>query len=147
MYYEVLTPDSLIYFWILFFTFVKWDGQNMWHVWWRGEVQIRFWWGNLGGRDNMVRPMHRWGSIIIMSFKFVWRSWIGMIWLRMGTSEHCNEPWGSKKLGNFLTRWTKLFKEDWMSACYCWGCFQIRNVIHTCSGYGFIFIWMGGGEE
>ena len=35
----------------------------------------------------MVRPMHRWVDIIIiMGLKFVWSSWTGMIWLRMGTS-------------------------------------------------------------
>lgn len=86
MCYEVLTLDSLIYFWILFFMSVEWDGQSMWRVWWRGEVQIEFWGGNLRGRDNMVRPTCRWGSIIIMGLIFVWRSWTGMIWLRMGTS-------------------------------------------------------------
>jgi len=86
MCYEVLALDSLIYFWILFFVFVEWDGQSMWHVLWRGEVQIGFWWGNLGERDNMVRPTHRWGDIIIMGLKSVWSSWTGMIWLRMGTS-------------------------------------------------------------
>jgi len=49
----------------------------------------------------MVRTTHRWGDIK-MGLKFVWRSWTGMIWLRMGTSEHCNEPWGSIKCREFL---------------------------------------------
>ena len=35
----------------------------------------------------MFRPTCRWGDIIIiMGLKFVWRSWTGMIWLKMGTS-------------------------------------------------------------
>ena len=54
----------------------------------------------------MVRPMHRWGDIFIMGLKFVWRSWTGMIWLRMGpvvaSCGYCNEPWGSIKCREFL---------------------------------------------
>ena len=47
-------------------------------------MQIGFGWGNLKGRDNMIRSMHRWEDIIIMGLKFVWRLWTGMIWLLDG---------------------------------------------------------------
>jgi hypothetical protein len=40
--------------------------------------------------------------------------WIGCIWLRIGTSEHGNEPSGSIKGGEFLAKLSdcQLFKKD-----------------------------------
>jgi hypothetical protein len=28
----------------------------MWHIWWKAEVRIGFWWGNLRGRDHLEDP-------------------------------------------------------------------------------------------
>ena len=58
----------------------------MWHVWRKGEVCTKFWWGNLGVRDH-------WGDqdvdgMIIL--RWILRKWEGVVgtgwsWLRIGT--------------------------------------------------------------
>ena len=40
----------------------------MWHVWWKGEVCTRFWWGNLRERD-LWRPRRRWEDNIKMDLQ------------------------------------------------------------------------------
>jgi len=60
--------------------------QSMKHVWGRGEVYTRFWWGNLRERDHLEDPRHRCEDNIKMDLQEVgWGAWTGMIWLRIGT--------------------------------------------------------------
>jgi hypothetical protein len=57
----------------------------MWHVWWRGEVCTRFWWGNLGERD-------RWGDPGVdgrIMLGWIFKKWdanvrTGLGWLGIG---------------------------------------------------------------
>ena len=78
----------------------------MWHVWWRGEVFTRFWWGILRERDH-------WGDQdvdgrIILGWILKWEGFVGTGWgwLRIGTGagvcEYGNELWSSIKCGEFL---------------------------------------------
>ena len=58
----------------------------MWHVWRKGEVCTRFWWGNLREREHLKDPGVG-GKIIL---RWIFRRWyVGvwteMIWLRIGT--------------------------------------------------------------
>ena len=43
----------------------------MWHVWRKGEVYTRFWWGNLKERDHLGRPRRRWEDNIKMALQEV----------------------------------------------------------------------------
>ena len=58
----------------------------MWHVWRKGEVCTRFWWGKLRERDNLGNPdvdgmiKSRW-----IFRKWVVGVWTGSSWLRIGT--------------------------------------------------------------
>ena len=60
----------------------------MWHVWRKGEVCTRFWWGNLRGRDH-------WGDQDIdgrITLRWVFGKWEGVVgtewsWLRIGTGD------------------------------------------------------------
>ena len=45
----------------------------MWHVWRKGEVCTRFWWGNLRERDPLRRPRRRWVDNIKMYLQKVGR--------------------------------------------------------------------------
>jgi len=60
-----------------------WDYE---HVWGRGEVYTEFWWGNLRERDHLKDPGVD-GKIILRWIFKKWDvgTWIGSIWLRMGT--------------------------------------------------------------
>jgi hypothetical protein len=68
-----------------------------------------FWLQNLKGRDHL-EVLGVDGKIILewIVGKCGGKMWSGCIWLRTGTSgefsEHGNEPSGSIKEGNFLTR-------------------------------------------
>ena len=60
--------------------------QGMWHVWRKGEVCTRFWWGNLRERDQ-------WGDQDVdrrIILRWIFRKWEGVVgpgwgWLRIGT--------------------------------------------------------------
>ena len=79
----------------------------MWHVWRKGDVGTRFWWGNLRKRDQ-------WGDQYVdgrIILKWIFRKREGVVgnrwsWLRIGTvadaCEYSNEIWGSIKCGEFL---------------------------------------------
>ena len=79
----------------------------MWHVWRKGEVCTRFWWGNLKEREH-------WGDQDIdgrIILKWILRKWEGVvgtgcIWLRIGTVagvfEYGDELPGSIKCEEFL---------------------------------------------
>ena len=59
----------------------------MWHVWRKGEVFTRFWWGNLRRKRPPGRTRRRWEDNI----KCILRKWDGVVgtgwsWLRIGTS-------------------------------------------------------------
>ena len=66
-------------------------GQGMWHVWGRGEVCTRFWWGNLRERD--LRERDHWGDQDVdgrIILRWIFRKWEGVVgigwsWLRIGT--------------------------------------------------------------
>ena len=45
----------------------------MWHVWSKGEVCTRFWWGNLRERDHLARQRRRWEDNIKMDLQEVGR--------------------------------------------------------------------------
>ena len=45
----------------------------MWHVWRKGEVCTRFWWGNLREREPLGRPRRRWEDNIEMDLEEVGR--------------------------------------------------------------------------
>ena len=51
-----------------------------------GEAYTGFWWGNLGGRDNVEAPGFD-GRIILRWIFRKWDvgAWTGSIWLRIGT--------------------------------------------------------------
>ena len=52
----------------------------MWHVWRKGEVCTRFWWGNLRERP-LGRPRRRWEDNIKMDLEEVGRGyedWMGL---------------------------------------------------------------------
>ena len=58
----------------------------MWHVWRKGEVCTRFWWGNLRLRDYRGEQDVD-GRIIL---RWILRKWEGVVgtgwgWLRIGT--------------------------------------------------------------
>jgi hypothetical protein len=58
------------------------DGLGMWHVWRKGQVCTRYWWGNLRKRDH-------WGDQDVDG-RIIFREWEGVvgtgwIWLRRGT--------------------------------------------------------------
>ena len=58
----------------------------MWHVWRRGELCTRFWWGNLRVRDHLVDP----GTDRRIILRWIFRKWdvgvwTGSSWLRIGT--------------------------------------------------------------
>ena len=63
---------------------MRWAG--MWHVWGKGEVCTRFWWGNLSERDQ-------WGDQEVdgrIILRWIFREWEGVVgtgwsWLRIGT--------------------------------------------------------------
>jgi hypothetical protein len=77
----------------------------MQHVWGRGEVYTRFWWGNLRERENLEDP-GIYGRIILRWIFRKWDvgAWTGLIWLMIGTGtcECGDEPSGSIKCGEFL---------------------------------------------
>ena len=60
----------------------------MWHVWRKGEVCTRFWWGNLRERDH-------WGDQYVdgrIILRWMFRKWeevvgTGWSWLRIGTGD------------------------------------------------------------
>jgi len=56
------------------------------HIWGRGEMFIRFWWGNLRKRGHLKDPGVV-GNIILGSTfrKMDLGAWTGSIWLRMWT--------------------------------------------------------------
>ena len=56
------------------------------HVWRRGEVHTRFWWGNLRERHNL-EDLGIDGRIILRWFLRKWNVgvWTGSSWLRIGT--------------------------------------------------------------
>ena len=63
-----------------------WDGRGMWHVWRKGEVCTRFWWGNMRERGHWADQDVD-GKIIL---KWTFRKWEGVMgtgwsWLRIRT--------------------------------------------------------------
>ena len=83
MYSEKLfCPQNMLLFLILSSS----SGCGMWHVWRKGEVCTRFWWGNLRGRDH-------WGDQDVdgrIILRWIFRKWeavvgTGWSWLRIGT--------------------------------------------------------------
>ena len=59
----------------------------MWHVWRKGEVCTRFWWGNLRERDHLEDPGIHERIILRWVFrKWDVRAWTGLIWLKIRTS-------------------------------------------------------------
>jgi len=57
----------------------------MWHIWGRGEVCTRFWWGNLRERDHRGDPGAD-GRIILRWALRKWDVgiWNGSSWLKIG---------------------------------------------------------------
>ena len=58
----------------------------MWHVWRKGEVRTRFWWGNLRERDHLGDP----GVDRRIILRLILKKWdvgirTGSSWLRIGT--------------------------------------------------------------
>ena len=58
----------------------------MWHIWRRGDVYTRFWWGNLRKIDHLEDPGID-GRIILTWIFRKWdvEAWTGSVWLRIGT--------------------------------------------------------------
>ena len=79
----------------------------MWHLWRKGEVCTRFWWGNLRGRDH-------WGDQDVdgrIILRWIFRKWEGVVGLdgagsrqgqMAGACEYGNELSGSIKSGESL---------------------------------------------
>jgi len=61
-------------------------GWVMYHAWGRTEIYTRFWWGNLRERAHLEDSGVD-GRIILRWIFRKWDvgSWIGPIWLRIGT--------------------------------------------------------------
>jgi hypothetical protein len=56
------------------------------HVWGKGEVYARCWWGNLRERYHFEDPGVEWRIILRWSFrKWDVRAWTESMWLRIGT--------------------------------------------------------------
>lgn len=64
------------------------DRRDMWHVWWRCEMRIEFWWGNLNERELLedlgIRDRIVWTLLLRKSFE---RPWIAFNWLGIRTSD------------------------------------------------------------
>jgi hypothetical protein len=59
----------------------------MWHVWRKGEMCIRCWWGKPEGKRPLGRPRRRWEDNIKMDLEEVGRGLWGLdgVVLRIGT--------------------------------------------------------------
>ena len=106
----------------------EWDGRGMWHVWRKGEVCTRFWWGNLRERDH-------WGDQDIdgrLILRWLLMKWEGVVgtgwsWLRIGTGG--GRLWGRE--------WTLGFHKmrgiSWLAAKPV--SFSRRTLLHGVSKY------------
>jgi hypothetical protein len=60
----------------------------MWHLWWRSEMRIEVWWGNLNEGDLLedlgIRDRILLTLLLKKSFD---RAWNGLIWIWIGTSD------------------------------------------------------------
>jgi hypothetical protein len=58
----------------------------MYHLWGRGEVYTRFWWGNMMERDHLEDPAVD-GRIKLRWIFGKWfgGAWTGLVWFRIGT--------------------------------------------------------------
>jgi hypothetical protein len=49
-------------------------------------MDVGYWWESQKGRDQLGRPRRRWVDNIKMDLKRYGMVWIGLMWLRIGTS-------------------------------------------------------------
>jgi hypothetical protein len=47
---------------------------------------VGYWLERKKERDHLGRPRHRWVNNIKMDLRCYWMVWIGLMWLRIGTS-------------------------------------------------------------
>jgi hypothetical protein len=58
----------------------------MLYVWWRNGVRTGLWWRNLKERGHLEDLGIYWDNIKVNFKEIVIEAWIGLIWLRIGTS-------------------------------------------------------------
>jgi hypothetical protein len=84
---------------------------------WREEEHVSVIGRKPEGKRPLGRPRHRWIDNIKMDLlRWDWEVCTGLVWLRIGTGEHDNEPSGSIKCGE-STEWLhNLWPLEWYSA-------------------------------